>query len=218
MTDISELYPNLIWYGHASDVGMKKESTLALRISNKLRFGLDMLCRRHNVQLTELVENLLWDGINDFESDHGLEILTFVEEIIEQPDGSGETIPVPDEMYNLLNMVWHEDEPVRIVNLSLFTPQLLNMKERKLMDVIRKDKQFWLGEITYINKETEKEGIVTFTDNQPNIPLIRHNWEAIIKKTNGERVKFDFDAKPKNDDLPEYPSVEDRVKLLAQLS
>ena len=105
-----------------------KGEMLTVRLSPKMRYGLELLSRRQHRTLSATVQNLLDREIRDK--------LRF--DILQ--DG----IPVNSEP--LINLVWDPLEPDSLVKLAMHNKPLLEFDEELRWKVIEADKRYWRGE------------------------------------------------------------------------
>lgn len=95
-----------------------KVETLTIRVSPKIKYGLELLARKQHRTLSSVADWALSKALK--EPGEGLE------------DG-------------LLEEVWDPLEPDRLVKLALKCPELLTYEEQLLWKVIKDNSYFWLS-------------------------------------------------------------------------
>lgn len=110
-----------------------RTSLLAVRVTPKLRFGLEMLSRLRNTPVPDLVTRAISDL---FGSEH--------QGLWDHPPGR---TPVskgePDAPRYLLDALWAEKASDRLANIALKSSHLLNMGERSLWIYVSTDSKYW---------------------------------------------------------------------------
>lgn len=104
-----------------------KNVTVSVRVTPKMRFGLEMMSRLHHRPIPELVVNAIQE--------------VFSSEIEGLWDDKG-----PREgggRRSLLNVLWAERASDRVANIAFECPQLLSGPERRLWGVVKADERFW---------------------------------------------------------------------------
>ena len=117
-----------------------KTSLLALKVTPRLKFGLEMLSRKRNTSVPDLVTiaiNKLFDS-----EDIGL----WEYEELEVGDA------IPGRTY-LLEELWDELPSNRFANVSLKYPNLSSLAERTLWDHVLGEGKYW----SHKKHRTEKE-------------------------------------------------------------
>ena len=117
-----------------------KTIVLSLKVTPKLRFGLEMLSRMRNSSVPELVTiavNKLFDS-----EDIGL----WEYEELDEGD------VIPGRIY-LLEELWDELPSNRFANVSLKYPNLSSVPEMKLWEHVRGEPKYW----SHKKHRTEKE-------------------------------------------------------------
>lgn len=104
-----------------------KTSTLSVRLTPKMRFGLEIMARLHRDTVPEIVTR----AINDVFSSEFEGLWDY-----EGPEESGSKRP-------LLNLLWAEEPSDRLVNIALYSPNLLSTVERRIWMKIKNDPKFW---------------------------------------------------------------------------
>lgn len=85
-----------------------KGHSFSIRVPEKVRYGLDLLCRKHNVQISSLV-------------------LRAIEQMFEV---EGLSKREPGQLLSLLDRLWSESEIERLEALQAHAPELATSKER----------------------------------------------------------------------------------------
>ncbi len=105
---------------------------LTVRLSPKMKFGLELLSRKQHRSLSAIVQHLL-----DRELRENLKVAIDVVEA----DGD-----LHVENRRLLDLVWDPLPPDRLVKLGLHSPDLLDLDEELKWKVIQDDyKRYWHG-------------------------------------------------------------------------
>lgn len=133
-------------------VSIKKKSdrstvVVTFRFDQRLHFGLELLARKQHRSLNSVVEWAIARLIDD--PNEGLAQAS--------PDGRGRATKILDE-------VWDQEEPDRIVNLALRYPPLLGPNWERVWKGVREDKSLWIDAQT------------------PNIKKIRTQWNSLREK------------------------------------
>ena len=104
-----------------------KNVTVSVRVSPKVRFGLEMMSRLHHRTVPEIVS----DAIDQ----------VFSSEIEGLYDDSGP--PEVGGKRPLLNVLWAERPSDRLPNIALECPYLLSSPEKKVWNQVLVDPRFW---------------------------------------------------------------------------
>ncbi len=103
---------------------------LTVRLSPKMKFGLELLSRKQHRSLSAIVQHLL-----DRELRENLKVTKDVGDNIEG---------WREEHVRLLDLVWDPYEPDRLVKLGMHSPDLLDVDEELKWKVIQDDyKRYW---------------------------------------------------------------------------
>ncbi len=103
---------------------------LTVRLSPKMKFGLELLSRKQHRSLSAIVQHLL---------DRELRENLYVPIDVVEPDGDFHV-----EKRRLVDLVWDPYEPDRLVKLGLHSPDLLDLDEELKWKVIQDDyKRYW---------------------------------------------------------------------------
>ena len=107
-----------------------KAEVLTVRLSPKMKFGLELLSRKQHRSLSAIVQHLL-----DRELRENLKVAKDVD------DGTGGW---REEHVRLLDLAWDPYEPDRLVKLGMHSPDLLDVDEELKWKVIQDDyKRYW---------------------------------------------------------------------------
>lgn len=98
----------------------RKTSTFTVRVPEKLRFAVDLLCERHQASLSTVVTRAVED-------------LAEKENLTTRSAG---------EMLSLLDRLYDPSEYQRLVNLMKFAPELLSEIDKKVLNQIADDTLF----------------------------------------------------------------------------
>ncbi len=135
-----------------------KAEALTMRVSPKLKYGLELLCRKQHRTLTSVMEWALSKALND--TNEGLFM-----------DG-----------HNLLERLWEPDEPARLIRLAYDWHQLMTYEEEIIWKTICENAWYWTGETNY------GEFIWDARDEANlNTQRVRDDWE-ILKKIPEEQA------------------------------
>ena len=96
-----------------------KVETLTIRVSPKMKFGLELLARKQHRNLTSVADWALYKALKD---------------------------PVEGLSEGLLEEVWDPYEPDRLVKLALKCPELLTYEEELIWRIIQNDSFYWNDE------------------------------------------------------------------------
>ena len=104
-----------------------KNVTVSVRVSPKVRFGLEMMSRLHHRTVPEIVS----DAINQ----------VFSSELEGLYDDNGP--PEAGGQRPLMNLLWAERPSDRLANIALECPSLLSSPEKKVWNQVIDDPRFW---------------------------------------------------------------------------
>jgi len=104
-----------------------KNVTVSVRVSPKVRFGLEMMSRLHHRTVPEIVS----DAINQ----------VFSSELEGLYDDNGP--PEAGGQRPLMNVLWAERPSDRLANIALECPYLLSSPEKKVWSQVIADPRFW---------------------------------------------------------------------------
>jgi hypothetical protein len=96
-----------------------KSEYLAIRISPKIKFALELLSRKQYRSNTKVIEWLISQSIN---KEFGIEYPQ------DFPDGTHST-----RQLSLIDFVWDENEISRLKKMAEFLPELITDEEKKLI-------------------------------------------------------------------------------------
>lgn len=101
-------------------VGTQRSELIALRITPKMRFGLELLARRQQRTITDMAI---------------FAIQGLFEQFFIHMQG--------EEVINELDRIWSPHEHVRLVRTALYGPEYLTDEERELWQAIKETRGFW---------------------------------------------------------------------------
>lgn len=120
-----------------------RTSLLAVRVTPKVRFGLEMLSRLRNTPVPDLVTRAIGDL---FGSEH--------QGLWDYPPGqTTASKEAPEAPRYLLDVLWAVTASDRFANIALKSNYLLNLGESNLWLHVTKDSKFW----SHKTKRTEAE-------------------------------------------------------------
>lgn len=136
-----------------------KSTTITIRLTPKMRFGLELMSRRHN----DSVQTMLQRAINDlFGSTHeGLLV-----DLCRPEDEVAEGLFAP---VNILNAVWSESEAERLANLALLCPDLLNTAEKRLWAKVTENERYWRAGV--VGEQKSRDGLL--------LEKLEEDWELL---------------------------------------
>lgn len=104
---------------------------ISVRISDKQKFAIDLLCRIHREEKFSVSRAVLWalDTAFKTEVEGGLITQTKLK------NGS--------DRLDMLEDLWSPDEAVRTVRLAAYRPDLLDDQEQRIMRRVFNDQRFW---------------------------------------------------------------------------
>ena len=121
-----------------------KNVTISIRMTPKMRFGLELMSRLHNRTLPEVVGYAITE--------------VFTSEIEGLYDNRG-----PEEVGGkryLLNLLWADRASDRLANLAFQCPELLTIPETRMWSRITQIEQLWSGDArdeTHLNRDALAE-------------------------------------------------------------
>lgn len=106
-----------------------KNVTISIRMTPKMRFGLELMSRLHDRSVPDVVSYAI------------TEVFTSEIEGLYDDRGPQET---GGKRY-LLNLLWAERPSDRLANIALQSPELLTTAERRMWSEIEQMPEFWSG-------------------------------------------------------------------------
>lgn len=139
----------------------QKVETLTIRMSPKIKYGLELLSRKQHRNLTSVAEWALDRVLND--------------------RNEGLWMSEGEEAFHLLDKVWDPLEPDRFVKLALNYPSLLTYEEELLWKIVCENGFFWKG-------SQNKKGYYVWECDKDTIKIdeVREYWETLKKVVSGE--------------------------------
>ncbi len=102
-----------------------RTNVIAVRVTPKMRFGLELLAQERGATLTDIVI-LAVDNL------FGTEAIG----LLRKPPGEDGGAPI-------LDRVWSPQECERVVRLGIYVPELMSDRQRYLWSCIRETRKFW---------------------------------------------------------------------------
>lgn len=106
----------------------RKVSAITLRVPEKLRLAVDLLCERHQASISTIITRA-------------------IEDLVER---EGLTTRKEGETLSLLDRLWDESEYRRLRNIETHTPELLSALDREVLRQMDHDLLFETGVDTAI--------------------------------------------------------------------
>ena len=145
--------------------GETKAEVVTLRLTPKIRYGLEILARQQRRTLSSVAE---WAFFQAFKS-----------ESIRSYAGDETTLE------EAIDRLWDPLEPDRLVKLAQAHPSLLTYEEELIWKVIKEEPSFW--------SEPKMPGGLLGSDYTPPLPdmkRIRRLWAEITAAAKGQHVDF----------------------------
>jgi hypothetical protein len=108
--------------------GEARTSTLTIRLTPKMRFGLEMMARLYHISIPDIVSRAVnevfgseYQGLSDFDGDP----------------------QVAQGYRDLLKLLWSERPSDRVANIALHCHKLLSGPEMQIWHRIRSDEKYW---------------------------------------------------------------------------
>lgn len=134
-----------------------KVSTLSVRLTARMKFGLEMMSRLHHTPIPDIVTRAInnvfsseHQGLSDFEGD----------------------LPETNGYRDLLKLLWSERPSDRLVNIAFHCPTLLSLDEKKLWSMIKNMHEFWLEPAVYAEQNVRRDYLAL-------------HWEELLAKLAG---------------------------------
>ena len=148
-----------------------KEHTFSIRMSEKVRYALDLLARRHHSGVSTIVMKSLFKTLEE-------EKLTTREE---------------GEVLSLFDRLWSTEEPKRVVSLAVYAPELLTDDERDIIAVIMRSPTLWhKGEELPSNYQGDPDWWATLRGGLVDMHWVGLFWERIVQAARKEIPEPDF--------------------------
>lgn len=170
--------------GRKPKKGVAKLETVAVRLTSKQKYGLELLRRRYKVNsLSEAASSAIDSAIDDgltvnFKEFYKAHLLQLqppdkAEENLQKIKGMLDSRGIEINETNIFGILWDPEEADRVVSLGSYWPALLDYPIEELAwKIIQEDKKYWSG-----SRELA-----------PNRKKIREDWDE-IKKQAEERAK-----------------------------
>lgn len=117
----------------------EKTERLAIRISEKDKFAIELLAQQEGLNISTLLMQLIKKPLRE-----GLSITD---------KSTGEEIYIPDEAYDPL-------DSDRLVKLAMVQPKLLTDHEKLLWKVITEDQNYWFKNLPNLKRIREKWSVI----------------------------------------------------------
>ena len=144
--------------------GETKGEVVTLRLTPRIRYGLELLARQQRRTLSSVAEWAFYEA--------------FKTESIAPSTGEEKTLK------EALDDLWDPVEPDRLVKLAQKYPSLLTYEEDLIWKVIKEEPSFWL------ELKSGTGGLLGYAPPQPDMKRIRRLWPAIKEAASGEGVDF----------------------------
>lgn len=160
-----------------------KGETITVRLSPKMKFGLELLARKQHRTISGVVE---WAIARALESDElgQAKTETTASQSIKGPDGEG--VPFTITYMPLLERLWAPHESERILNLSKHAPNLLSFEEEVILRILR-------TAVAYITEEKADYTIGFLGGDEPQPRLISKLWDKIKACAAGDITEDDLE-------------------------
>ena len=143
-----------------------KGHTFSIRVPEKVRFGLDLVARRHHMQVSTVVLK----GIHKVFDEEGLSV---------REDG---------DLKTLLDRLWSPDPVTRLVNVASLAPELLADEDQAVLDLIMRSPVFFTnGEAQDVDDMPLRGGFVR----GENVGVC---WGSLLQVARGETPAPDWNA------------------------
>jgi hypothetical protein len=134
-----------------------KTEMLMVRLSPKTKFALDLISRRRQMTMSQVVEREL-------------------ERLIQDPRGDLLVVEKPGENVKVLDVTWHDDALLRFLKIAENFPSLLRPMELSIWNLINANPNKFFHEV---RMETP-EGIIA-ARKEIDVDRIRRDWENLAK-------------------------------------
>lgn len=134
----------------------RKSAVLTLRLTPKVRFGLELMSRVHKETIPEIVANAIAQSLT---AEYG-GLFVFTEESKERPK-------------NLLELIWDERPSDRLINLAVRYPSVMSRTELAIWQRIRQTPKYWRSERARKAKSPADSAVLR--------DVVAADWEAISR-------------------------------------
>lgn len=148
-----------------------KTETIALRVSPKIRYGLELLARKKSRTLSSIIEWALIQALNDPREGMGFYY----------------TYEGPDTYGLFLKDVWDTEESDRLIKLFKFDPTLFSYEEELAWKVICNTEWFW-------DSPQDKNDMWHRDGERVFVELVRKHWDDIQKVVTGNMTQEELNA------------------------
>lgn len=108
---------------------LARSEIIQARLSPRTRFTVELLSRIERRTVSSLIEALIHDAAKTYSANI--------------PAESGSEKGKTYTLSEVVNNVWHAEEPIRLVSLALAAPELLTPDEEKICSLIFRTNYFW---------------------------------------------------------------------------
>ena len=133
------------------DAAGSRSSNLTIRVTPKMRFGLEMMSRLYHESIPDIVERAVRDAFNG-----GYQGLS---------DYEGDAVEA-NGYRNLLKVLWNGRPSDRIANIALHCKRLLAAHEIRLWDLVKSKPEFWADPAEFTEKSLRRD-------------VLAKQWEAL---------------------------------------
>lgn len=135
-----------------------RTNVVTLRVSPKMRFGLELLAHERGETLTEVVT---W-AVSEMFATEQVGLLRFA---------SGESMAT-----RVLDRVWSPHEHERVVRLGMYFPEFMNDRQRYLWSRVRESRKYW------------KTGNAPSNPVPDDVdwPVVADDWPDLTRTANGQ--------------------------------
>lgn len=120
-----------------------KSKTMTIRLTPKMKFGIELASKLYRINEQEVVLRALSEFFAAGHSGFAIEL----------PWAQGEGQNGPSAQTNILDLCWAERESDRFANMAMLLPSLLSKNEQRLWSEIRGCGEYWAEEFTGSNPE-----------------------------------------------------------------
>lgn len=122
----------------------QKSAVISVRLTPRMRFGLELMGRVHQETMPEVVARAINDA---FTSEHGGLLV-----------GADESTTLP---FDLLQRTWSERESDRLANLALHYPSIMSRREKEIWQRIESTPRYWRrrGDRSTARSELNREAL-----------------------------------------------------------
>ena len=178
-----------------------KVEALTMRVNPKLKYGLELLCRKQHRTLTSVMERALSSLLND--SEDGLAI----------DNSKGFTLVEPVLM---LDRLWDPNESIRLIRLAYDWRQLMSYEEELIWKTICDNAYYWVGSrasgefiwdirdesCLNIQKVNSDWNILKTIPENPHAIYELPQWMPVERKVDWRRIITEHETSKEEDVIP----------------